>query len=196
MSAESEQGSARTCVGCREAVEPERLERFVALKGELVHDVRCKAPGRGAWVMPNRACLERALKGGGFERSFRCKLKRPALEDLLKQMDRALESRLMQGVQDGARARHLAVGALAVSEAMRLGSVKLLWVAEGAGLSTRKKFIQNADRKGIEVVSDLDGAEVARWLGREFVAVLGVTQRARALRMSQDLSRLRALRTF
>lgn len=188
--------SERTCVGCRQVCEPDQLERFVLYEGHLVHDVRGKAPGRGAWVMPRRACLERALKGG-FQRSFRQgKLEAPALDELIETMQRALLERLKQGVQVGVRARHLAIGAVAVSEAMKAGEVELLWVASQAGDATRQKFMTNASRKEIATADDLDGHELGSWLGREFVAVLGVKNRSRAARMTRDLQNFRDLVTF
>ena len=200
MSEEKEQttgeDSERTCVGCRQVCEPDQLERFVLYDGHLVHDVRGKAPGRGAWVMPRRDCLERALKGG-FQRSFRQgKLEAPALDELVETMQQALLERLKQGVQVGVRARHLAIGAVAVSEAMKAGEVELVWVASQAGDATRQKFLTNASRKEIAAVDDLDGHELGSWLGREFVAVLGVKNRSRAARMTRDLQNFRDLVAF
>lgn len=188
--------SERTCVGCRQVCEPGELERFVLYDGHLVHDVRGKAPGRGAWVMPRRECLERALKGG-FQRSFKQgKFEAPALDELVETMQHALQERLKQGVQVGVRARHLAIGAVAVSEAMKAGGVDLVWVASQAGDSTRQKFLMNASRKEIAAVDDLDGHELGSWLGREFVAVLGVKNRGRAARMMRDLKNFRDLVAF
>ena len=67
------EASERTCAGCRETLAPESLERFILMDEELVHDLRKRAPGRGAWVMARRECLERAL-AGGFARSFKSRL--------------------------------------------------------------------------------------------------------------------------
>ena len=192
---QSEGGSQRTCVGCREVCEPADLERFILFEGHLVHDVRGKAPGRGAWVMPRRSCLEGALKGG-FQRGFKQKIQIPDLDELVEQMHQAMADRLRQGVQVGVRARHLAIGAIAVSESMKAGDVKLVWVSSQAGKSTRQKFITNADRKDIPVVDDLDGHELGTWLGREFVSVLGVCDKGRAERMMRDLKNLRDLVAF
>lgn len=185
----------RTCVGCRQVCGPDDLERFVVFEGRLLHDVRGRAPGRGAWVMPRQECLARALKSG-FQRSFKGKLEQPTLEELVAQLRETLLVRLREGVQVGARARQLAVGAEALKEAMRGGAVCLVWMAKEGGESTRRKYLMNASRKGIEVVDDLSGGEIGAWLGREFVSVLGVCDASRAKRMTRDLRNLRALGTF
>lgn len=70
----------RTCVGCRKAAPRAQLLRIVrdpALDPEadapapLRADPTATAPGRGAWIHPDAACLELALTRGGFARSFR-----------------------------------------------------------------------------------------------------------------------------
>lgn len=61
----------RTCVGCRQAVAPSELVRFVLIDGSLRLDVGGRAPGRGAWLHPDRACIAAARSRRGFARSFR-----------------------------------------------------------------------------------------------------------------------------
>lgn len=182
----------RTCVSCRQHASPDELERFVLMDGHLVHDVRRKAPGRGAWVQTNRQCLDRALRGG-FQRSFKRKLEAPPLDELVEQMQSAIQTRLKQTLQVGVRARQLAIGAIALSEAMKEGSVKLALIAPDAGKGTHSKFLANAQRKGIDVYQDLEGSQLGSWLGREFVAVVGVTNVERAIEIRRDLDKLRAL---
>lgn len=165
------------------------------LGDDLIHDVRGKAPGRGAWVMPQRDCLEKACKGG-FARSFKQKVSAPPVEALIEQMREAIGQRLKEGVQVGVRARQLAIGAEALSEAMREGRVRLVWIAPDAGESTKQKFRSNAERKALQVVEELSGGELGGWLGREFVAVMGVCDAARAERMTRDLRNLKSLEAF
>jgi len=55
----------RTCVACRTTRAKRDLVRVVRSPlGELSVDLRGKAPGRGAYLDPDRACLERGLAGG------------------------------------------------------------------------------------------------------------------------------------
>ena len=40
------------------------------------------APGRGAWLCPERACLAAAMRRNGFDRAFRGKLSVGATDEL------------------------------------------------------------------------------------------------------------------
>ena len=67
-------GPLRTCVGCRERAERSRLLRVVApVQGDmaLVPDLRSALPGRGAWVHPDLACLDLAVRRRAFARALR-----------------------------------------------------------------------------------------------------------------------------
>ncbi len=67
----------RTCVGCHQAAPRDRMVRLVrepAPDGAAPRvriDPSGSAPGRGSWLHPDAACLELALRRGGFPRSFR-----------------------------------------------------------------------------------------------------------------------------
>ena len=61
----------RQCAGCREMKAKNELVRVVrAPEGEISLDFRGKAPGRGVYVCPNLACLQRAQKTRALERSL------------------------------------------------------------------------------------------------------------------------------
>ena len=61
----------RQCVGCREMKPKKELVRVVrSPEGEISLDFKGKAPGRGAYLCPNTACLQKARKTKALERSF------------------------------------------------------------------------------------------------------------------------------
>lgn len=60
----------RTCVGCGLRALQGELVRMKALEGRVVVD-RARSGGRGAWLHPARACLDRALKRRSFSRALR-----------------------------------------------------------------------------------------------------------------------------
>ena len=61
----------RTCVACRTARAKRDLVRVVRSPvGELSVDLRGKAPGRGAYLDPDPACLERGLAEGVLARAL------------------------------------------------------------------------------------------------------------------------------
>lgn len=62
----------RQCLGCREMKPKHELIRVVrAPDGEQISlDFRGKAPGRGAYLCPNPACLKKAVRNRALERAF------------------------------------------------------------------------------------------------------------------------------
>ncbi|THJ67734.1 YlxR family protein [Arthrobacter echini] len=65
----------RTCVGCRRRDRRSHVIRVVARPvGELsvaVIDERRRLSGRGAWLHPDPACLDLAVRRRAFNRAFR-----------------------------------------------------------------------------------------------------------------------------
>src|SRR5947209_10073284 len=62
----------RTCLGCRRARPKALLIRLVRLpSGAVVVDARARAAGRGAYVCPDAACVERALSRGRLGHAFK-----------------------------------------------------------------------------------------------------------------------------
>lgn len=69
------QSPLRTCIGCRQRAEQNELVRLV-LKDEantrfVAIDRHRRMPGRGAWLHPDRDCLEQAQSKRGFNRAFK-----------------------------------------------------------------------------------------------------------------------------
>ena len=63
---------SRTCLGCREARPKSRLVRLIrARTGIVVVDAAGRAAGRGAYVCPDPACVQRALIRGRLAHAFR-----------------------------------------------------------------------------------------------------------------------------
>ena len=61
----------RQCLGCRERKEKRELIRVVrAPDGGVSLDFRGKAPGRGAYICPDMACLKKAIRSKALERSL------------------------------------------------------------------------------------------------------------------------------
>ena len=61
----------RQCMGCRERKEKREMIRVVrGPEGGVSLDFRGKAPGRGAYICPNMACLKKAIRSKALERSL------------------------------------------------------------------------------------------------------------------------------
>lgn len=78
----------RQCVGCREMKPKKELIRVVkSPQGEIGLDFRGKAPGRGAYLCPDGACLKKAIKSKALERGFETAIPAEIYEDLTKKME-------------------------------------------------------------------------------------------------------------
>ena len=78
----------RMCVGCREMKPKKELIRVVkSPQGEIGLDFRGKAPGRGAYLCPDGACLKKAIKSKALERGFETAIPAEIYEDLTKKME-------------------------------------------------------------------------------------------------------------
>ena len=78
----------RQCMGCRERKNKPELIRVVrSPEGTVSLDFRGKAPGRGAYICPNPACLKKAQKSKALERS----LEVPIPEEVFARLEQEME---------------------------------------------------------------------------------------------------------
>ena len=78
----------RQCVGCREMKSKKELIRVVkSPEGAISLDFRGKAPGRGAYLCPDPACLKRAIKSKALERTFEIPIPQEIYDGLLAKME-------------------------------------------------------------------------------------------------------------
>lgn len=74
----------RTCVACRRTAGKRELVRLVrTAEGAVEVDTSGRRAGRGAYLCPNRPCLEAALKGGRLEQALRARLNEAGRQRLL-----------------------------------------------------------------------------------------------------------------
>lgn len=78
----------RRCVGCQEMKNKKEMIRVIRTpEGEFLLDTTGKKNGRGAYLCPNRECLEKAEKNKGLERSFKQPIPSEVYETLEKEME-------------------------------------------------------------------------------------------------------------
>ena len=76
----------RTCVACRRVGDKRELVRLVrTAAGDVQIDGTGKKEGRGAYICPDPACWEKALKGKQLELHLKCRLTREDRERLVKE---------------------------------------------------------------------------------------------------------------
>lgn len=78
----------RQCLGCRTMRPKRELIRAVrAPEGEITLDFKGKAPGRGAYLCPDPACLKKARKSRALERAFSCAVPEAVYDALEARME-------------------------------------------------------------------------------------------------------------
>lgn len=108
-----DKGPERTCIVTRAKGPPERFIRFVqGPDGQVVPDLRCKLPGRGAWVTAERPRVLEAVKRRSFKRAFKSEVEvPPTLADMI---DGLLERDALQALSLANKAGLVVAGATKV----------------------------------------------------------------------------------
>ncbi|MDX3900323.1 MAG: DUF448 domain-containing protein [Sphingobium sp.] len=191
----------RRCILSGERADPDILVRLaLGPDGEVLPDVRAKAPGRGAWVGVPRTALEKALGNGklkgGLARAFKTGDLQIA-DDLAERIEEALRQDLLSRLGLEARASMLLTGSEKIDVAARKGQVKLLLHAADAGSDGNRKLDQ-ALRVGQEaegsdlagLVLPVDRGALSMAMGRENVVHIAVTDTRAASRLRAAVGRL------
>jgi len=192
--------SERRCILSGERADPAHLVRLaISPDGDVLPDVRARAPGRGAWIGVSRAELEQAMARGRLRGALARAFKGEALsvpDDLPARVDTALRDDLLARLGLEARASNLVTGSEKIEVAARRGQVRLLLHAGDAGEDGNRK-LDSAWRVGegregeaffgLRLPVDRDALSMA--LGRENVVHIAVTDAGAAERIAGLLRR-------
>ena len=78
----------RKCVGCEEMKSKKEMIRVLKTsEDEFILDATGKKNGRGAYLCHSKACLEKAIKCKGLERSFKQAIPKEVYEKLEKEFE-------------------------------------------------------------------------------------------------------------
>ena len=112
-SADPDKGPERTCIVTRAKGPPDGFLRFVVdPDGRVVPDLRCKLPGRGAWVTAERPRVLEAVKRKSFKRAFKSEVEvPPTLADMI---DGLMERDALQALSLANKAGLVVAGATKV----------------------------------------------------------------------------------
>ena len=65
----------RSCCGCREKKAKRDLIRVVrSPEGEVSFDITGRKAGRGVYICPDKACLQKAIKSKALSRALECEI--------------------------------------------------------------------------------------------------------------------------
>ena len=202
MDGDEAAGPERTCILTRVQAPRDSLVRLaLSPDGEVLPDVRAKAPGRGAWLGAGRPTLEKAIANGklrgALARAFKSNdVRVPA--DLADRIEAALRQQALDRLGLEARAGNLLTGTEKIEVAARRGEVRLLLHAADAGEDGNRKLDQALRVGAIEpggeakgLVFPGDRAILSLALGRQNVVHIALIDRAAAARVRHALDRWR-----
>lgn len=158
----------RTCLGCRQALERERLVRYVmSPEGEVLVDYGGKLPGRGAYTHPSPACIAAAVRSRQFERAFRGKCRLPEAEFLISELGRQVRGRVVNLLGMARKSGQVISGTNLVLSALAAPTrPALVLLTEDISPAIGAKVKERAERAGIEVFRHLDKGLVGQILGK------------------------------
>jgi len=138
MRHEDDAMNGRTCIVTRACGSADDLLRFVAAPdGRIVADLKRRLPGRGCWITPERAIVEKAVKKKLFARALKAEVIVP--EDLAGEVDGLFASSLLGMMGLARKAGQFVGGATKVDQAVRTGSaVAVFHVLDAADDGVRK----------------------------------------------------------
>ena len=200
-SPEAKHDPERRCVLSGERASRDGLIRLaLASDGQVLPDVRAKAPGRGAWIGVARPALEVAIAKGKLKGALARAYKTNDIiiaDDLPQRIEDALARNALDRLGLEARASTVVTGSERIEEAARKGLLHLLYHAADASLDGNRKLDQawrvGRDLEGSRatgVTLPLDRAALSVALGRDNVVHLALTDPASAARIELPLGRL------
>ncbi len=191
-------GPERTCILTRTTAPRDSLIRLaLSPDGEVLPDVRAKAPGRGAWIGVDQAALDKAIANGKLKGALARAFKTNEVRipgDLGERIAEALRQQALDRLGLEARAGNLITGTEKIEVATRRGEVALLIHAGDAGEDGNRKLDQAWRMGGGEARGLVfPGARtiLALALGRQNVVHIALIDRAAAARVRHALDRWR-----
>lgn len=188
----------RRCILSGERDERGRLIRLaLSPDGDVLPDVAARAPGRGAWISPDRQALEKAIEKHKFKGALSRAFKTGDVQwpdDLPQRIATALQRQVLDRLGLEARAGTLLTGSDRIGDAMAAGRVRLLVHAGDAAEDGKRKLdgrlLAAGREKGVEL--PCGRLELSLALGRENVVHAALVDKAAADRVSAVLQRWRA----
>lgn len=169
--------------------------------GNVLPDIKARAPGRGAWIGVDRPTLETAIAKGKLKGALTRAFKTQAVtipDDLPQRIEDALARATLDRLGLEARSGKLLTGSDKIAEAARKGVVSLLIHASDAAEDGCRKLDQalrvgnDAEGSGLRgMVIPADRTILAMALGRDNVVHIAIIAPGASARVLDSLSRWR-----
>ena len=181
----------RTCLGCRQVKDQDRLVRLVCSPDDhILVDLKGRLPGRGAYVCINRDCVDQAVHRQQFNRAFRRECRPLKSVELIEAIKSGLLGYLANLLGMSRKSANVIAGSNAVIDAMtRKTDLAVILLAADISPQIGDKVRRKADYMGIKVVELFEKAELGRILGRAERSVVGLPEGKLADAFLRDLQR-------
>ena len=158
----------RTCLGCRQVLDQDRLVRYVrAPDGAVLVDYRDKLPGRGAYTCLRGECIDRAVARRQFDRAFRMACQPATAELLRSQLSGELRERLVALLGMARKSSQIISGGNAVLDALdRPERLAVVIMADDVSGGVAEKIAGKARGRAVPSLSFSSKAALGQLLGR------------------------------
>ncbi len=186
-----ETGPERKCIATGEVHPVARLVRFVVgPEGEIVPDVLGKLPGRGIWVLAERAALEKAVGKKLFARAAKGPVRLP--EGLVGEVERQIARRVVDLIALARKSGQAVAGYEKVKSWLQMEEAEVLIQAvDGSG---RGKSKLSTPHFG-SYIGWLTADELGQAFGREMVIHAALASGGLTQRVVEEAQRLKGIRT-
>jgi predicted RNA-binding protein YlxR (DUF448 family) len=160
----------RLCIATREVRPVGELIRFVAgPDGALVPDLKCRLPGRGAWISARRQFVEGAVRRRAFARALKAEVRVSA--DLPDELERLLEQSALNALSIAHKARLVILGFANTEAAVAASPLVALVRARDAGEESGRRLAAALRRRADDaargkIVEAFTSAQLDLALGR------------------------------
>ncbi|QDC07956.1 RNA-binding protein [Oceanicola sp. D3] len=181
----------RRCIASGESYPISKLIRFVAGPGgEVVPDIAGKLPGRGIWITPNRASLEKAIKKKLFSRAAKTQLTVP--DGLFELVERLMAKRVTDTIALARKSGRAVAGYEKVKGWLLTEEARVL-IQAFDGSERGKSKLSSPPGKGT-FIGCLSANEIGLAFGREHVIHAALASGGLTKRVVEDAAKLGALR--
>ncbi|MEQ9260288.1 MAG: RNA-binding protein [Roseovarius sp.] len=184
------EGPERKCIATGEVRPKEQLLRFVVgPEGQVAPDIAGKLPGRGIWVSPTRAALEKAAQKGLFARAAKAPVQVP--EGLVELIEAQLVRRVVELISLARKSGAAVAGYEKVKDWLAKEQAAVLLQASDGSERGKSKL---STPYGGDFIGWLTADELGRAFGRQTVIHAALGDGALPQRVVSEAAKLKGLR--
>jgi len=181
----------RSCLGCRQVFDQERLVRYVlSPQGGVLVDYRHKLPGRGAYTCFARRCIEDAVKRRQFDRAFRSPAAAVAAADLWEAIRDQVRERILNLLGMARKSANIVSGSGLVLETLgSVAGVALVLLADDISVAIGEKVAAKSAAVGTPCYRLFDKDTLGQILGKGERSVVAIKAGLLAESVKAELAR-------